>query len=157
MTSKLLVGRMKSNYSPNDDIYTPPELFNLLKLEFDLDVCAPKGGLDWIPAKNHYSLKDDGLLQDWYGLVWCNPPYSNPKPWVDKFIDHRNGIMLAPLSKSNWFIKLWNYADAISLRGSNWHFIKNEKKHSIFTPTALFGMGEISTKALIESGLGRVR
>ncbi len=26
----------------------------------------------------------DGLQQEWWGKVWCNPPYSNLMPWVRK-------------------------------------------------------------------------
>ena len=30
-------GRMNKDYKPNDDVYTPPELFEALNLQFDLD------------------------------------------------------------------------------------------------------------------------
>ena len=38
-------------YVTSDDVYSPPHVFERLGLTFDLDVCAPKGGLPWIPAK----------------------------------------------------------------------------------------------------------
>jgi hypothetical protein len=152
------LGHTAKNYKPNNDIYTPPYVFKQLGLEFDLDVCAPEGGLPWIPAKHHYSLKEDGLAQDWFGLVWCNPPYSAPKNWVTKFIDHNNGIMLAPFSKANWFCELWNKADGISLRGNQSEFIKpTGEKYSIFMPTAFFSVGKIATEALIKAGFSKVR
>ena len=56
-----------------DDQYTPPWIFEALNIQFDLDVCAPEGGIPWIPATNHYSIKDDALTQPWYGNVWMNP------------------------------------------------------------------------------------
>ena len=56
--------------------YTPPSIFELLNIEFDLDVCAPQGGVPWIPAKDYFALPTDGLSQPWVGKVWCNPPYS---------------------------------------------------------------------------------
>jgi hypothetical protein len=39
----------------SDEQYTPSWIFEALNVEY-LDVCA-EGGVDWIPAKNHYSLK----------------------------------------------------------------------------------------------------
>ena len=45
-----------------DDHYTPAFIFQALKLEFDIDVAAPVGGVAWIPAKKYYTLIDDGHL-----------------------------------------------------------------------------------------------
>lgn len=41
--------------------YTPRYIFDALGLYFDLDPCAPKGGVPWIPAFRSYSIEDDGL------------------------------------------------------------------------------------------------
>jgi len=43
----------------SDEVYTPSLFFERLGISFDLDVCAPKGGLPWIPATDHYSIEDD--------------------------------------------------------------------------------------------------
>ena len=59
-----------------DEQYTPKWIFDALNVEFDLDVCAPKGGVDYIPAKKHYSIEDNALMQNWEGFVWMNPPFS---------------------------------------------------------------------------------
>jgi len=33
----------------------------------------------------YWTLEDDSLSQSWkHERVWCNPPYSNISPWVDK-------------------------------------------------------------------------
>lgn len=35
--------------------------------------------------------KDDGLMMSWPHKTYCNPPYSNPRPWVEKAIyEHNN-------------------------------------------------------------------
>jgi hypothetical protein len=72
----------------------PPKSSRLMGITFDLDVCAPKGGLDWIPATKHYSIEDDALTQKWEGRVWMNPPFSgNSLPFVGKWIrEHGNGM-----------------------------------------------------------------
>lgn len=151
--------RSSVNYSPNDDYYTPASIFKALNLHFDLDVCAPKDGVPWLPSKKHYHLEIDGLAQPWEGLIWCNPPYSKPAPWIDRFIQHSNGIMLVQISRSNGFIRLWDYSHGILVPDHKMmRFITIEgKTKTIFMPVALFAMGEIANQALINSGLGRVR
>jgi hypothetical protein len=156
MTAKL--GNRKPDYKANNEYYTPSWVFEKLGLEFDLDVCAPVGGVEWIPAKNHYSLENDGLTNEWNGLVWCNPPYSNPTPWIDKFLAHGNGIMLTQVSRSNAFMRLWSEGEAIMFLPRNMTF--EHKEHgtkSIFMPVALFGMGHKAHAAFIRSGIARVR
>ena len=44
-----------------DDYYTPPWVFEQMKLTFDLDVAAPPGGVEWVPADRFYSQADDGV------------------------------------------------------------------------------------------------
>ena len=53
----------------SDDYYTPPFIFEALSLTFDLDVCAPVGGVPWLPAKRSLSMIDDGLTTNWQGLI----------------------------------------------------------------------------------------
>lgn len=88
----------------NDELYTPKFIFDALKIDFDLDVCAPEQGPLHTPAHKWYSLKDDGLVKPWFGRVWMNPPYSNPGVWVDKWLDHKNGFALVQISKAFGFI-----------------------------------------------------
>jgi hypothetical protein len=78
----------------SDAWYTPPWIFDGLGLTFDLDVAAPDGGVPWIPATRSYSVADDGLLQPWDGLVWCNPPYSAAGPWCVRWANHPHGCLL---------------------------------------------------------------
>lgn len=96
----------------SDDYYTPKWVFDALGLRFDLDVCSPPGGVEWIPAERHYTQADDGLTSPWEGTVWMNPPYSNATPWVRKFMEHRNGVCLVPHAASAWHPTLWADAHA---------------------------------------------
>lgn len=57
--------------------YTPPYIIEALGNDFDLDPCAPKK--DWYTAKKCFTKEDDGLVQDWKGFVFLNPPYSQPE------------------------------------------------------------------------------
>jgi hypothetical protein len=133
----------------SDEHYTPRILFDTLGLTFGTDVCAPIGGVPWIPAINYYDKERDGLNNDWFGLVWMNPPFSKPAPWVDRFIEHNNGIALCVVSKSIWFNKLWNASDAIIPFPRNWKFERPDGSNkSISFQSFLFAMGKEATKAI---------
>jgi len=143
----------------SDEQYTPKWIFDALNVKFDLDVCAPEGGVEWIPANKHYSLKDNSLNQTWKGMVWMNPPFSEAKVWCDKFIRHNNGIALVQMSKSYWFKQLWDHADAnILILLPSMKFIKPDGKlNSVYMPVCLVAMGLRARNALANSGLGKVR
>ncbi len=97
------------------DWYTPKWIFDELGLTFDLDPCQPEHGISWIPAKKYYSIKDDGLKQEWSGLVWLNPPYGDHTPaWLKKMHAHRNGLALVfARTDCKWFHDYVANADAI--------------------------------------------
>lgn len=75
--------------------YTPPWIFNAIGLTWDYDVCAPEGGVPWIPAARHYHKGQDGLAAPWHGRVWCNPPYGKETPkWLARMAAHNEGMAL---------------------------------------------------------------
>jgi hypothetical protein len=77
-----------------DHWYTPPWIFDGLGITFDLDVSAPVEPLAWIPARQSYTIDEDGLSLPWHGTVWCNPPYSAPLAWCYRWAKHGNGCIL---------------------------------------------------------------
>jgi len=61
---------------------------------FDLDPCI-SDTQPWDTARYGYRKVDDGLRKDWFGMVYCNPPYgNNVLAWADKMARHSNGVML---------------------------------------------------------------
>jgi len=141
----------------SDDHYTPQWIFEMLGLTFDLDPAAPPGGVPWIPVKKYYTQAEDGLSQEWHGLVWCNPPYSNVEPWVQKMKRHRSGIMLLPHVKAYWRRDVWEDADGIMELSmiDRVKFMKNGLQKEIMFPTFFAGWGDVSVQAMTK--LGRVR
>lgn len=97
------------------DWYTPSWIFDRIGLRFDLDPCHPEKVIHWIPADNHFSIADNGLIQPWTGRVWLNPPYGKEtSAWLEKMSVHRNGIALV-FSRTDcaWYHKYVADADAI--------------------------------------------
>jgi hypothetical protein len=132
-----------------DEHYTPKIVFDCLNLTFGTDVCAPVGGVPWIPAINYYDKQRNGLEMPWFDLVWMNPPFSEPTPWVDKFIEHGNGVALLFVSRSKWFHKLWNASDNLVPMPREWRFARPDGS---FKPVSyqcmLFAIGDLGSKAL---------
>ena len=55
---------------------------------FDMDVAAPDASeraLMSVRANRYLTQQHDGLLVEWNGFVWCNPPYSFIDAWSEKF------------------------------------------------------------------------
>lgn len=140
--------------------YTPPEIFTALDLTFDLDPCAPEGGVSWIPAERHYSIKDDGLLQPWEGRVWLNPPYGTATgSWVERLARHGNGIALVfARTDTIWGQAAIARASAVCFITGRLSFIAggdgDQRGHNAATASMLLAYGEVCAEALRTCGLG---
>jgi len=86
-----------------DDRETDPKVFAEFheRFEFTIDVAASDRNAK---LDRYYTIEDDGLRQDWSGeRVWCNPPYSNIRPWVMKaHLEHLAAcvVMLLPANRT---------------------------------------------------------
>ena len=58
-------------------------LEHFTSLEIDLDVCC---AINTAKAETFLALELGlgGLKTPWHKTNWCNPPYSNINPWIDK-------------------------------------------------------------------------
>lgn len=74
--------------------FTPKWIFDGLGITFDIDVAAPSNGPLYVPCREWFDESIDGLAQPWHGVIWCNPPFSDPAPWCDRYANHPDGIIL---------------------------------------------------------------
>ena len=157
MNQQALFG-LEQAETTSDDYYTPKWVFDALDCEFDLDVCAPPGGAPFVPAKRHFTRFDDGLVQEWKGFVWMNPPFSNPLPWAYRFVEHNNGIALVPTSQGRWMEVIWNADTAwTSLKSMKFHTPTGPAKSSLPNRCWLVAAGNKAKQILVKSNLGVVR
>lgn len=66
----------------SDKWATPLEFVRQLEMEFgqfDLDPCCEEH-----TAKASTFYVEDGLTRPWFGNVFLNPPYSKPRPWLER-------------------------------------------------------------------------
>lgn len=96
-------------FSSVNPVYSTPDwLFEKLNEEFafTLDVAANEENAK---CAKFIEAEDDGLLQRWDGVVWCNPPYGRHiGVWVHKaYLETGNGVttvMLLPArTDTKWF------------------------------------------------------
>ncbi|WP_082044770.1 DNA N-6-adenine-methyltransferase [Pseudomonas sp. C5pp] len=145
-----------------DEWYTPRYIFDALRIQFDLDVAAPSGGPRNVPCSSYLTKAECGLKSPWQGLVWMNPPFGHQATkiqWLQKFFDHGNGIALIPdRTSAPWWQRFARQADAVLFVAPKIKFERPDGSigESPGTGTCLFGKGERSVRAMINSGLGLV-
>jgi phage N-6-adenine-methyltransferase len=146
----------ETTVSATDVWLTPPAIIKALG-EFDLDPCA---SLDrpWDTAGHHYTIEDDGLKQEWFGRVWCNPPYGKAMaPFLEKMVAHGNGVVLifARTETKAFFDYVWNKADAILfMKGRvKFHLPDGSQGGTAGAPSVLIAYGAENVKALETCGI----
>lgn len=88
--------------SKSNEWATPQDLYNKLnnRYNFTLDPCS---SLENHKCDKFYTIKENGLIQDWSNeVVFCNPPYGREiYDWVKKcYNEHLNGTKIVLLIPS---------------------------------------------------------
>lgn len=156
------MGTHEQSVGATDEWYTPPRVFHAMGARFDLDVASPGEGVTpWIPAK--HCITDRSLDRPWLGFVWMNPPFGGRNglvPWLDKFMQHGNGVALVPdRTSAPWWQAYAPQMDLILFVRKKIKFIgeDGEPGNSPAQGTCLMARGLKGVAALTqaeESGLG---
>jgi len=127
-------------FSSETDLWaTPQEFFDKLNSEFNftLDPCATPENAK---CSKYYTVKEDGLKQDWGGeVVFCNPPYGRAiKDWVKKCYEESGEpdttvVMLIPARTDTSYFHDYIYHKAREIR-----FIRGRLKFGNATNSAPF-------------------
>jgi hypothetical protein len=136
-----------------DAWYTPIEIIQSLG-KFDLDPCCD----NICPnptAKRKFGPDQDGLSKPWNGRVWCNPPFSNVVPWVDRMIAHGNGVLFVfARSDAIWFQRaLASSGMCLLLAGRTTFGRPNGTESRCPLGCALIPFGKRNLKAVKESNI----
>jgi hypothetical protein len=108
--------------------YTPPRIIEAARRamgSIDLDPASNAVANEVVQATTFYSPEDDGLLHEWKGNVWLNPPYK-PASLQRKFLavlvtylgtgDVEQAIVLLNnATEVNWFQDFAHRSQAICL------------------------------------------
>jgi hypothetical protein len=99
---------------------------------------------------------DDGLLQRWQGLVWCNPPYGAALgTWLNRMALHNNGIALvfARTETRAFHSNVWPFASSILFLKGRLTFCRPNGEpapqgHNSGGPSVLIGYGQEASRRL---------
>lgn len=125
----------RTHESIRDLWQTPVEIFKSLDKEFEFacDVAA-----DHHNALTHdyFTEIDSAFENNWFKTNWCNPPYSNILPWVQKAkIEHEKGktiVMLVPADTSvKWFKEAYNSCNEVRFISGRLAFINTETQKPV--------------------------
>lgn len=122
----------------NDSLQTPAWVYQALG-EIDLDPCA---GIDTEIAAVNWALErgENGLNRDWFGFVYCNPPFSQKEIWAEKMKSHGNGILILPeRGSAPWFGPLAVKAGRYWVMGQKINFVGGPSSNNLGSVLFLFG------------------
>lgn len=146
------IGSHQSAKMIKDEWLTPPAILEKL-CDFDLDPCSPINR-PWDTAKNHFTKNDNGLIKEWKGKVFCNPPYGlETSKWLEKLSDHGDGIALvfARTETKMFFDYVWRKGSSILFIEGRlfFHHINGEKaKGNAGAPSCLIAYGDECSEIL---------
>jgi hypothetical protein len=120
------VPRGKNPHGDSDapvEWYTPPEYVEMARLVLggiDLDPASNKVAQGWIKAGIYYTAEIDGMIQPWFGRVWCNPPYGRQvNKWLEKALasyqDEKAEAIILLLNRTgaSWYKHLLRQVTAV--------------------------------------------
>jgi DNA N-6-adenine-methyltransferase (Dam) len=133
--------------------FTPPEIFEAMEAEFDLDVASPGARkVPWLPARKHLTIRDDGLKQPWHGFIWMNPPYglrNGMEQWIERFIEHGNGVALVvDFTSTEWWQNLTERSDFILFVRPKIQFLPKSDGRMNCLGSTLVAIGDAGIRAL---------
>ena len=137
---------------------TPPEILSSLG-PFDLDPCAAPSPRPWPTAVRHIELPEDGLVAEWHGRVWCNPPFGrHTEAWLERMAAHGNGIALvfARTETAMFQRHVWPHAAAVLFLAKRPHFHRPDGSRATGNsggPICLIAYGKNNADALRASSL----
>jgi len=106
--------------SDTPEWYTPPAIIETVVDFFDaidLDPCSNSKSTPNVPAAQHWTQDDNGLIAPWHGRVYVNPPYGREiGGWVARAVhayerrEIEAAILLVPArTDTEWFRRLRDF------------------------------------------------
>lgn len=82
-------GDLRPDVMTEGDFYTHPDITAAARLAMggiDLDPASCVAANTGVQARYFYGAKENGLMKEWHGNVWLNPPFGEWADWAPKAI-----------------------------------------------------------------------
>jgi phage N-6-adenine-methyltransferase len=93
-----------------DNWGTPEDLYDEINNEFGPFTLDAAASHDNAKCSQYFTEHDDALTMEWFGSVWCNPPYRQLIKWVKKAFEEvvyghceRVTMCLPAQTSTDWF------------------------------------------------------
>lgn len=121
------------NNSGESEWYTPPAIAEAVRELFgriDLDPASCESANKIVQAEKYYTKDEDGLSQEWTGIVFLNPPYDGVKPFIEKLAHSPNVteavVLTNNATETGWFQLLSSISAAVVFPSGRLHFYKDD-------------------------------
>lgn len=118
--------------SQDNEWYTPSKYIESARKvmgTIDLDPASNEYANETVKADRYYTEETNGLVQEWYGNIWMNPPYSATliKEFTDKLANshfEQAIILVNNATETAWFRQLIEKASAVVFTSGRIRFEK---------------------------------
>jgi phage N-6-adenine-methyltransferase len=134
--------------------YTPSDVVGMVYQTMggvDLDPASNDEANETVGAKEYFTQEDDGLLKEWHGKVWLNPPYSRELigAFVQKLIqEYQEGRVEEAIMVSHnntdtkWFQALARVASAVCFPARRIKFYRGDDVAAPVNGQCFFYLGQ---------------
>ena len=152
--------RKHSGKPGKDEWLTPHWIIDAIG-PFDTDPCASIERPFDIGQKHNYTYLDNGLMQNWEGRVFCNPPYGKHLAgWLNKCALHKNVIAMifVRTDTAAFHNYIFPYAHSIMFMSCRMRFINNRGEISsnlAGSPSSLISYDQNNTDVINDAILAK--
>ena len=137
-----LTGAHVGNATGEYEWYTPSiyiEAAREMMGSIDVDPASSEVANEIVKSTKYYTLEVDGLIQNWDGNVWMNPPYSQPlitefcDLLIEKIIDgevKQACVLVNNATETNFYQNMLNHCKAVCFIKGRVRFIDKNGKES---------------------------
>lgn len=126
-----------TNNSKDDEWYTPEQYIEAARLvmgSIDLDPASNEFANEVVRAGTYFDEETDGLMQEWFGNIWLNPPYSTAlvKDFTEKLTNsefEQAIVLVNNATETAWFRKMIDNASAVVFTTGRIKFRKRDGEH----------------------------